>query len=189
VLVGGTLLAFATPAHATIDGPCAGTGFDSPPTTSTPSFKDSKAHAEGEADFKDEAVWHVRSWKDWLSGEGEATDGDMASGVAYVDAFGQTITVASGEGSGSTGQGGPISAYQIAQHAGPVSNQPPAAVIFASGNAQPDQQSQHPASAPCSGEIAIIFDDASPAQTTAGQIGILTMFLGGAGLAGTTLRR
>jgi hypothetical protein len=175
-----------TPASATIDGPCQGHGYETPGKPN--SVADAKTAGGGTVDFHS-AVWHVKSWKDWLSGDGSA-DGAMSSGVAYVDAFGQTITVAQGTGSGATGQGGPISPYDLAQHLpGPLGTQPPAAVIFASGNAQVDPKGNPPASGPCSGEIAIVFDDASPASTTEGQFGIAMMVLGGAGLAGTAFRR
>lgn len=190
VTVSGALLAFATPAHATIDQAwCHGTGFDSPVKPDSVDGAKAAAGAGATVDFASAAVWHVHSWKDYLSGVGNS-DGAMSSGQAFVDAFGLSVQVAGGSGSGSTGSGGPISAYDLASKLpGPLGSEPPAAVIFASGSAAPDPNGKPPAPGPCSGQIAIVFDDASPASTAEGQLGIAMMVLGGLGAAGTALRK
>lgn len=174
---------------ATINGPCQGHGYagDPTPVVMHDEYIDPKK-AASTVDFH-AAIWQVPSYRYYLYGEGSA-DGAMSSGVAYVEAFGQTFKVAGGEGSGDKGKGG-FNPGAASRHwlPGPLADEPPAAFIFVSGNAQPDRNASKPASGPCDGHIVIQFMDASPEKTAEGQVGIFAMILGGVGLAGTALRK
>jgi hypothetical protein len=193
VAAAGAFLMSTVPAHATITGNCAGTGYSIPRSAlragqDKPSIQDIQAgsiRAGGSTvDFKTQTTWHVPSWKDYLGGVGQA-DGAMKSGFAFVSFFGFNVAVAGGTGSDTRGQGGPVSAYDIARKnmPPPFKDEPPAKSLGGAGAAVPDPRGRPPASGPCSGAIIVEFDDASAVHTAIGQIGIGMMAVGAFGIA------
>jgi hypothetical protein len=182
------------PALAVIDGDCTGHGYSTPASAGKPT--DVAASRTGSAsggtsvDFKAQSTWEVPSYHDYVAGEGESTNGSMGSGFADVVFYGFTFPLVGGDGHGTSGKGGPLSAADL--NLGPLKGKPVAAYLVAYGVSTPDSNPPPGVTAAprgCSGHIIIHFADVKPTDSIVGEVGIILVVIGGVGVLVVSIRR
>ncbi|MHB8507315.1 MAG: hypothetical protein ACYDGR_01530 [Candidatus Dormibacteria bacterium] len=177
VTVGAALVtvAGASAVFANVDSPCHATVYVTP---SKPDSAKGAAKAGGQEVVIDStSIVNVPHYSDFLSGVGDSGGVVMGSGEAGVAIFGGSITIASGSGSGSSGEGGPISAGEISDKLpGPLAGTRLAREITVIGSATPKD-----GGAACKGEVTFVWQDVSAIDTLAGKAGALLAAIGGGG--------